>query len=149
MKTRNVLVNVEQTGSNDYWGMLQTFPINELMKARLFDLETMLRHVMEAERETGLSSQPSIPFIGEQHSVMYIMDLTGLKYDRRLITLMTGALASISAFMAEHYVEMIHSFVLVNAPSFITAIWYGPLIFFFPHGMGHILDVTTDILFSI
>jgi len=112
VKTGNVLVNVEQTGSNDYWGMLHTFPINELMKARLFDLETMLRHVMEAERETG-----------EQHSVMYIMDLTGLKYDRRLVSLMTGALASISAFMAEHYVEMIHSFVLVNAPSFITAIW--------------------------
>ncbi|KAK6050205.1 Emp24/gp25L/p24 family protein [Cooperia oncophora] len=25
--------------------------------------------------------------------------------------------------MAEHYVEMIHSFVLVNVPSFISAVW--------------------------
>lgn len=37
--------------------------------------------------------------------------------------LVSGGLASISAFMAENYVEMIHSFVLVNVPNFISAIW--------------------------
>lgn len=52
-KTDNVLVNVEQTGANDYWGMLHTFPLNEIMKARIYDLESMLRAVMEAERKTG------------------------------------------------------------------------------------------------
>lgn len=51
------------------------------------------------------------------------MDLTGLQYHANLITLITGSLASISTFMSEHYVELIHSFVLVGAPSFITAIW--------------------------
>lgn len=51
------------------------------------------------------------------------MDLKGLKFDKHLIPLLTGPLASISAFMSEHYVELIHSFVLVNVPSFISMIW--------------------------
>uniref|UniRef100_A0A915DH27 CRAL-TRIO domain-containing protein n=1 Tax=Ditylenchus dipsaci TaxID=166011 RepID=A0A915DH27_9BILA len=93
-KTPNVLVNIEQTGSNDYWGILHAFPLNEIMKARIYDLETMLRAVMLNEEETG-----------EQTSIMYIMDLTGLKYDKNLMTLLTGALASISAFMSEHYLS--------------------------------------------
>lgn len=54
---------------------------------------------------------------------MYVMDLSGLHFDKHLMTLLTGALASISAFMAEHYVELVHSFVLVNVPTFISAIW--------------------------
>lgn len=51
------------------------------------------------------------------------MDLSGLQFHGNLITLLTGPLASISAFMGEHYVELIHSFVLVGVPSFITAVW--------------------------
>lgn len=46
-------MNIEQTGRNDYWGMLMTYSISELLKARLHDLETMLRRVMQMERETG------------------------------------------------------------------------------------------------
>ncbi|KAI6207307.1 CRAL-TRIO domain-containing protein [Aphelenchoides fujianensis] len=65
---------------------------------RIHDLEFMLRKVMEEEERTG--------------------DSTG-----RLMGLLTGALSSISAFMAEHYVEMIHKFILVNVPSFISTIW--------------------------
>jgi len=51
------------------------------------------------------------------------MDLTGLKFDRHLMSLVRGPLGSISAFMSEHYVELIHSFVVVNAPNFISMIW--------------------------
>lgn len=61
---------------------------------------------------------------GNQASVLYIMDLTGLSFHANLITLLTGPLASISAFISEHYVELIHSFVLVGVPSFISAVWY-------------------------
>ncbi|VDK30924.1 unnamed protein product [Gongylonema pulchrum] len=112
VNTPNVIVNVEQSGRNDYWGMMLTYSISEIMQARLHDLETMLRRVMQMERETG-----------EQASILYFMDLTGLKYDKRLVNLLTGALSGISAFMSEHYVEMIHTFVLLNAPSFIAAVW--------------------------
>ncbi|CAI5451147.1 unnamed protein product [Caenorhabditis angaria] len=108
----NTIVNIEQTGSNDYWGMLSSYPTNEILKARVHDLESMLRAVMELEKKTN-----------EQCSVVYIMDLTGIKMDTKLTTLLSGGLAAISAFMAEHYVELVHSFVLVNVPSFISVIW--------------------------
>uniref|UniRef100_A0A183C2J3 CRAL-TRIO domain-containing protein n=1 Tax=Globodera pallida TaxID=36090 RepID=A0A183C2J3_GLOPA len=71
------LVNIEQSGTNDYWGMLHTFPINHVLRARIYDLEVMLRGVMAKEEATG-----------RQHSVLYVMDLSGLKYDRNLITLL-------------------------------------------------------------
>jgi hypothetical protein len=73
-QTPHALVNVEQTGSNDYWGLLQAFPLNEIMKARIHDLESMLRAVMEMEKSSG-----------EQSSIMYIMDLNGLRYEKRLV----------------------------------------------------------------
>lgn len=45
--------------------MLHTYPLNEIMKARLFDLESMLRAVMEQEKRTG--QQASIMYV-KQHS---------------------------------------------------------------------------------
>uniref|UniRef100_A0A2K6WBX0 CRAL-TRIO domain-containing protein n=1 Tax=Onchocerca volvulus TaxID=6282 RepID=A0A2K6WBX0_ONCVO len=112
IKTPNIIVNIEQTGRNDYWGMIQTFSSSEIMLARTHDLELFLRQIMEMEEKTG-----------QQASILYIMDLTDLKFDKRLLTLLTGPLANMSAFMSEHYVEMIHKFVLVNVPSFMATIW--------------------------
>ncbi|GMS81157.1 hypothetical protein PENTCL1PPCAC_3332, partial [Pristionchus entomophagus] len=40
-KTPNAVVNVESTGLNDYWGMLASHPTNEVLKARVHDLESM------------------------------------------------------------------------------------------------------------
>ncbi|CAI2358283.1 unnamed protein product [Caenorhabditis sp. 36 PRJEB53466] len=102
----------QTSGSNDYWGMLNSYPTNEILRARVHDLESMLKAVMELEQKTN-----------QQCSVVYIMDLTGIKMDKRTMTLLTGGLSAISAFMAEHYVELVHSFVLVNVPGFISAIW--------------------------
>jgi hypothetical protein len=49
----NVIVNIEQCGETDYIGMLETYSIQEVMKARSQDLEDLLAKVMEMERETG------------------------------------------------------------------------------------------------
>ncbi|PIO61422.1 hypothetical protein TELCIR_17056, partial [Teladorsagia circumcincta] len=53
VRTPNCIVNIEQTGGNDYWGMLNTYPINEILRARIHDLESMLRAVMELEKKNG------------------------------------------------------------------------------------------------
>ena len=58
--TPNCIVNVEQTGANDYWGILHKFSLNEILMARIYDLETMLRKIMEKEKETGTSSLNNI-----------------------------------------------------------------------------------------
>lgn len=52
-KIENAIVNVEQAGPNDYWGMLQTFSLSEVMKSRIQDLELMLMEVMKLEKKTG------------------------------------------------------------------------------------------------
>ncbi|CAJ0572776.1 unnamed protein product, partial [Mesorhabditis spiculigera] len=109
---KNVIVNLEQTGKNDWWGMLATHPMNAILKSRVKDLEVMLAKVMALEAKTG-----------EQAHIMYIMDLGGLAWDRKLPGLLTGPLSALSAFMADHYVELVHSFVLVNVPTFISAVW--------------------------
>uniref|UniRef100_A0A914DLD9 CRAL-TRIO domain-containing protein n=1 Tax=Acrobeloides nanus TaxID=290746 RepID=A0A914DLD9_9BILA len=75
-KIPNTIVTIEQTGVTDFWRILHTYPINEILKARLYYLELMLRRVMEQETKT-----------------------------------------------AEHYVELVHSFVVVNAPIFISIMW--------------------------
>ncbi|VDM36530.1 unnamed protein product [Toxocara canis] len=96
----------------DYWGMLQTHSVTEVLRARIFDLEDMLQHVMQIEKKTG-----------KQASILYVMDLTGLKYNRRLYHLVVGPLRSLAEFMSVHYVELIKYFVLVNVPSFVYALW--------------------------
>lgn len=45
-----------------------------------------------------------IIFLGKQAWILYVMDLTGLKFDKNLYNLVTGAMRSLSEFMADHYV---------------------------------------------
>lgn len=49
----NVVVNIEQCGQTDYSGMMSSYSIQEVMKARCPDLEDLLAAVMEMEKETG------------------------------------------------------------------------------------------------
>lgn len=49
----NVIVNIEQCGETDYSGMIETFSIQEVMKARCQDLEDLLAACMQLEAETG------------------------------------------------------------------------------------------------
>jgi hypothetical protein len=49
----NAIVNIEQCGETDYSGMMESYSIQEVMKARCPDLEDMLAEVMAMEKETG------------------------------------------------------------------------------------------------
>ncbi|XGW35530.1 hypothetical protein V3C99_019059 [Haemonchus contortus] len=108
----NVIINIEQCGRTDYTGMMECFSISEVMRARVYDLEDMLAHCMELEKRTG-----------KQAWILYVMDVTGLEYNKKLYDLVTGSMKSLAEFMAEHYVEMIKFFVPVNIPSFAVALW--------------------------
>uniref|UniRef100_A0A914E145 CRAL-TRIO domain-containing protein n=1 Tax=Acrobeloides nanus TaxID=290746 RepID=A0A914E145_9BILA len=112
VKTPNSIVCIEQTGRIDYWGILHTFPVNEIMKALIYDYENMLKKVMEQEAETG-----------EQTSILYIMDLSELQYNAQLLEILQGSFPAIVTFISEHYEEIIQCFVIVNAPLFMSAIW--------------------------
>ncbi|EGT40312.1 hypothetical protein CAEBREN_00806 [Caenorhabditis brenneri] len=92
----NCIVNIEQCGKTDYTGMMETYSILEVMRARMVDLEQMLYRVMEIEAKTG-----------KQAWILYVMDITGLQYNKKLYDLVTGSMKSLADFMADHYVEMI------------------------------------------
>ncbi|GMT32414.1 hypothetical protein PFISCL1PPCAC_23711 [Pristionchus fissidentatus] len=108
----NCLVHVEQSGKVDFDGILDTFSIAEVMRARIFDIEEMLSDVMRIEKETG-----------EQASVLYVMDADGIEYTKKLIDLVLGSLRALSEFMADHYVELVKYFVIVNVPPWAYALW--------------------------
>ncbi|GMR32589.1 hypothetical protein PMAYCL1PPCAC_02784, partial [Pristionchus mayeri] len=108
----NCLVHVEQSGHVDFDGILDNFSIAEVMRARIFDIEEMLRDVMIIEKETG-----------EQASVIYVMDADGIEYTKKLFDLVLGSLRALSEFMADHYVELVKYFVIVNVPSWAYALW--------------------------
>lgn len=106
--------------------MMESYSIHEVMKARIQDLEEMLSLCMDLERKTG-----------RQAFILYVMDVTGLEYNRKLYDLVTGAMRALAEFMAEHYVEMIKAFLIlllisillfqffvpVNLPTFATALY--------------------------
>ncbi|CAI5454948.1 unnamed protein product [Caenorhabditis angaria] len=108
----NVIVNIEQCGKTDYNGMMESFSIMEIMRARTLDLEQMLAQVMSIERKTG-----------KQAYILYVMDITGLEYNKHLYNLVTGSMKSLADFMAEHYVEMIKFFVPTCVPNFANALF--------------------------
>uniref|UniRef100_A0A0K0DY14 CRAL-TRIO domain-containing protein n=1 Tax=Strongyloides stercoralis TaxID=6248 RepID=A0A0K0DY14_STRER len=108
----NTIINIEQCGETDYWGMTNTYSMTEVLRARLYDLEDMLAHVMNIEAKTG-----------KQAFVLYIIDLGKLKYDKKLIPLITGPLKCLSDFMSDNYVELFKYFILVNAPSSMSYLW--------------------------
>ncbi|GMT04164.1 hypothetical protein PENTCL1PPCAC_26338, partial [Pristionchus entomophagus] len=106
------LVHVEQSGQIDFDGILDNFSIAEVMRARIFDIEEMFADVMQIEKETG-----------DQSSVIYVMDAEGIEYTKKLMDLVLGSLRALSEFMADHYVELVKYFVIVNVPSWAYTLW--------------------------
>lgn len=67
---------------------------------------------------------------GTQCSVIYILDLEGLKFDPALISIVTGPYRILWASVYTAYPEWINTLFLINAPSFMTLLWkaIGPLL---------------------
>uniref|UniRef100_A0A914VSQ6 CRAL-TRIO domain-containing protein n=1 Tax=Plectus sambesii TaxID=2011161 RepID=A0A914VSQ6_9BILA len=106
-KVANAIIYVEPSGTCDYWGMLQTYSVTDVMKARIHDLEMMLFEVMKQEKQTGY-----------QATVVCVLDLQGLQFNKQLLSLVTGPMKCLSLFITDHYVELIKYFIFVNTPSF-------------------------------
>ncbi|VDK18269.1 unnamed protein product [Anisakis simplex] len=101
-----------QWGRLDFYGMLQTYSIVEILRSRIYDLEDMQYQVMELEKETG-----------KQAAIINVLDMTNLKYNKQLLQMVYGPLRNLADFVAMHYVELFKYFVVVNVPSFVYALW--------------------------
>ena len=57
-----------------------------------------------------------LQFKGEQTSILFIMDLSGLQYNAQLLEILQGSFPALVTFASEHYEEIIQCFLIVNAP---------------------------------
>ncbi|KHN81169.1 CRAL-TRIO domain-containing protein F28H7.8 [Toxocara canis] len=111
-KLENVPVIIEQTAQIDFVGMLKTYSPTDILLARMTHLENMLYTVMEIEKKTG-----------KQAYILYVIDLTELKYEMGIFRMILGPLKCLADFMADHYVELIKYVLIVNAPPFMSKVW--------------------------
>ncbi|VDD90841.1 unnamed protein product [Enterobius vermicularis] len=115
----NHLLVVECAGRIDLQGILKSIQMNVFLAQRMRFQEKMLREInkMEAINKT-------------QCSVIYILDLEGLKLDPKLISVVTGPYKILWSLVYTNYPEWIDTMFIVNAPKFIWVLWkaIGPLL---------------------
>ncbi|CAB3403862.1 unnamed protein product [Caenorhabditis bovis] len=115
----NQLLVIECAGRIDLMGILKSVHLSDFLIQRFKFQEKMLAAMNEMEKRNG-----------QQCSVVYILDLDGLKFDPALINIVTGPYRILWASVYTAYPEWISQLVLINAPSFMTLLWkaIGPLL---------------------
>ncbi|CAL2032281.1 hypothetical protein CAEBREN_16655 [Caenorhabditis brenneri] len=115
----NQLLVIECAGRIDLMGILKSVHLSDFLIQRFKFQEKMLAAMNEMERKYGT-----------QCSVIYILDLEGLKFDPALINIVTGPYRILWASVYTAYPEWINTLFLINAPSFMSLLWkaIGPLL---------------------
>ncbi|KAL6734389.1 hypothetical protein Aduo_004933 [Ancylostoma duodenale] len=108
----NTLLVIECAGRIDLVGILKSVQLSDFLIQRARLQEKMLDAMNELEAETG-----------KQASVIYILDLDGLKFDASLLSIVTGPYRILWASVYTNYPEWISQMFIVNAPSFMSLIW--------------------------
>ncbi|KAK6015420.1 CRAL/TRIO domain protein [Ostertagia ostertagi] len=115
----NTLLVIECAGRIDLVGILKAVQLSDFLIQRFRLQEKMLSALNELEAETG-----------KQASVIYILDLDGLKFETSLLSIVTGPYRILWASVYTNYPEWIKTCYIVNAPPFMGLIWkaLGPLL---------------------
>ncbi|CAJ0577935.1 unnamed protein product, partial [Mesorhabditis spiculigera] len=108
----NTLLVIESAGKIDLMGILRAVQLSDFLIQRARFQEQMLAQMNSIEAKTG-----------KQASVIYILDLEGLKFDPSLLQVVTGPYRILWASVYMNYPEWIDQFVMVNVPSFISIVW--------------------------
>ncbi|VDK59344.1 unnamed protein product, partial [Anisakis simplex] len=121
----NHLLVVECAGRIDLYGILHSVQLNVFLSQRFKFQENMLKEInkMESIHKT-------------QCSVIYILDLEGLKLDSTLLTTVTGMLPIqffifcmlgpyriLWTLVYTNYPEWVDRMIIVNSPTFISVLW--------------------------
>ncbi|PIO76545.1 CRAL/TRIO domain protein [Teladorsagia circumcincta] len=108
----NTLLVIECAGRIDLVGILKAVQLSDFLIQRFRLQEKMLSALNELEAETG-----------KQASVIYILDLDGLKFETSLLSIVTGPYRILWASVYTNYPEWIKTCYIVNAPPFMGLIW--------------------------
>ncbi|KAK5980395.1 CRAL-TRIO domain-containing protein [Trichostrongylus colubriformis] len=131
----NTLLVIECAGRIDLVGILKSVQLSDFLIQRFRFQESMLAALNEMEAETG-----------KQASVIYILDLDGLKFDTSLLSIVTGPYRILWASVYTNYPEWIKRFYMVNAPPFMGLVWkaIGPLLPERTRNKVHICTTNSD-----
>lgn len=58
-----------------------------------------------------------------QASVIYVLDMEGMKFDPTLLSIVTGPYRILWASVYTNYPEWIDKMLIINAPSFMSLVW--------------------------
>uniref|UniRef100_A0A1I7ZNI2 CRAL-TRIO domain-containing protein n=1 Tax=Steinernema glaseri TaxID=37863 RepID=A0A1I7ZNI2_9BILA len=108
----NKLLVIECAGRIDLQGILLSVQLNTFLTQRLRFQERMLSEINRMECDNG-----------SQSSVTYILDLEGLKFDSKLLSVVTGPYRILWASVYSNYPEWIDEMLIVNAPNFMAILW--------------------------
>ncbi|GMT14977.1 hypothetical protein PFISCL1PPCAC_6274, partial [Pristionchus fissidentatus] len=112
MEEDNTLLVAECAGRIDLDGIMKTVQTSDFMIHRFQFQELVLRELNRMEEKNGRIA-----------SVIYILDLDGLKLDPSLISIVTGPYRILWASCYTNYPEWINTTLIVNCPSFIGLLW--------------------------
>ncbi|CAI2345890.1 unnamed protein product [Caenorhabditis sp. 36 PRJEB53466] len=105
----NQLLVIECAGRIDLMGILKSVHLSDFLIQRFKFQEKMLAAMNEMERKHGT-----------QCSVIYILDLEGLKFDPTLLNVVTGPYRILWASVYTAYPEWINTLFLINAVVYVT-----------------------------
>ncbi|KAE9421360.1 hypothetical protein Angca_007277 [Angiostrongylus cantonensis] len=108
----NTLLVIECAGRIDFAGILKSVQMSDFLIQRFRLQEKMLAAMNHLEEKNN-----------KQASVVYILDLEGLKFDASLLGIVTGPYRILWASVYTNYPEWISQMLIVNAPSFISLLW--------------------------
>ncbi|WKX94519.1 hypothetical protein Q1695_011642 [Nippostrongylus brasiliensis] len=108
----NRLLVIESAGRIDLLGILKSVQLSDFLIHRFKLQEKMLKAMRELEERNG-----------KQASVIYILDLDGLKFDTSLLSIATGPYRILWTAVYTNYPEWISTMFIVNAPPFMSLIW--------------------------
>lgn len=81
------------------------------MQIKLKMMEGVHQKVVAAERKTG-----------RQSGGLFIMDLDGISFSPKLISVLTGPYRIMWGTLFDHYPQLLQKIIIVNAPSFVNVL---------------------------
>ncbi|CAI2345419.1 unnamed protein product [Caenorhabditis sp. 36 PRJEB53466] len=107
----NKVFMFEKTGKIDISGLVDNVLMHKFMQIKLKMMESVHQKVVAAERKTG-----------RQSGGLFIMDLEGLSFSPKLISVLTGPYRIMWGTLFDHYPQLLQKIIIVNAPSFVNVL---------------------------
>ncbi|CAI5442398.1 unnamed protein product [Caenorhabditis angaria] len=107
----NKIFLFERTGKIDIGGLVDNILMHKFMQIKLKMMEMLHQKVVEAERKTG-----------KQSGGMMVMDLDGISFSTKLISVLTGPYRIMWGTLFDHYPQLLQKIIIINAPSFVNVL---------------------------